>query len=209
MFENVKELYLEGKKVHTLKINNGVIWKASLLPKEYQQVEFIESTGTQWIDTEVIPTITTEIESTIQFTNTASGRFGSYDSNGRFYFGVVSYKWVCGIGGPNNYYHNLGTADTNKHTHKLNSTGYYIDGVVLKQVAVASITITSSITWKAVNYIPSAKIYSFKIREGITLIRDLIPCYRKADNVAGMYDIISGQFFTNKGTSKFIVGKNI
>lgn len=34
----------------------------------------------------------------------------------------------------------------------------------------------------------------------------LIPCYRKKDDVAGMYDLVSGEFYTNAGTGKFDVG---
>ena len=48
----------------------------------------------------------------------------------------------------------------------------------------------------------------FKIRYGF-LIYDFIPCYRKSDNVAGMYDLVSEQFFTNVGTGEFIVGPNV
>lgn len=32
------------------------------------------------------------------------------------------------------------------------------------------------------------------------------PCYRKSDNKPGMYDIVSGQFFTNQGTGEFLTG---
>jgi hypothetical protein len=37
----------------------------------------------------------------------------------------------------------------------------------------------------------------------------LIPCYRKADNVAGMYDLFSGEFYTNAGTGEFIIGPDV
>lgn len=37
-------------------------------------------------------------------------------------------------------------------------------------------------------------------------IRHFIPCYRKVDNVAGMYDVITRTFYTNAGTSQFEIG---
>jgi hypothetical protein len=37
----------------------------------------------------------------------------------------------------------------------------------------------------------------------------LIPCYRKSDKVAGMYDRINDVFYTNAGTDLFIVGPDI
>ena len=36
--------------------------------------------------------------------------------------------------------------------------------------------------------------------------RDFIPCYRKSDNVAGLYDLVNNTFYTNQGTGNFIVG---
>jgi hypothetical protein len=35
---------------------------------------------------------------------------------------------------------------------------------------------------------------------------ELYSVYRKADNKPGMYDIVNGGFYTNKGTGEFIVG---
>jgi hypothetical protein len=41
------------------------------------------------------------------------------------------------------------------------------------------------------------------------LVRNFIPCYRKSDNVIGMYDVINDAFYTNSGTGTFIKGPNI
>ena len=40
-------------------------------------------------------------------------------------------------------------------------------------------------------------------------VLDLIPCYRKSDDEPGMYDLVSGTFFTNAGTGAFTVGPDI
>ena len=53
------------------------------------------------------------------------------------------------------------------------------------------------------------KMYYYKVMQGETVIQHFIPCYRKADNVAGMYDIVNGQFYANQGTGNFIVGGDI
>jgi hypothetical protein len=51
-------------------------------------------------------------------------------------------------------------------------------------------------------------IWYFRARRNtdMELLIDLIPCYRKADNVAGMYDIVNDVFYTNVGSGSFIVG---
>lgn len=41
------------------------------------------------------------------------------------------------------------------------------------------------------------------------LLRDMIPCYRKSDNVIGMFDLVSQTFFTNAGTGVFTVGEDV
>jgi hypothetical protein len=51
------------------------------------------------------------------------------------------------------------------------------------------------------------RIYSFKLYdESGNTIQNLKPCVRTADNKAGMYDEVSKQFFTNNGTGEFIIG---
>ena len=46
----------------------------------------------------------------------------------------------------------------------------------------------------------------FKVYSGSTLLADYIPCYRKSDNVAGFYDVVSESFKVNQGTGSFEVG---
>ena len=51
---------------------------------------------------------------------------------------------------------------------------------------------------------PSAlKMYYFEIYENDVLIHNLIPAKRKSDNEIGMYDLVSGTFYTNQGTGSF------
>lgn len=49
------------------------------------------------------------------------------------------------------------------------------------------------------------RIYTF----AISGILNFIPCYRKIDSVAGMWDTVNKQFYTNAGTGAFIVGGNV
>lgn len=53
-------------------------------------------------------------------------------------------------------------------------------------------------------------IYEFSILdENGDYVSQLIPCFRKSDNVAGMYDLANNVFYTNVGTGSFIVGPNV
>ena len=40
-------------------------------------------------------------------------------------------------------------------------------------------------------------------------VAHFIPCYRKRDNIPGMYDIVRNQFFINSGSGSFIAGPNV
>lgn len=49
-------------------------------------------------------------------------------------------------------------------------------------------------------------IYAVKFYSGDTLLFDGVPCYRKSDGNAGIYDTVSGTFFGNSGTGEFLIG---
>lgn len=50
-------------------------------------------------------------------------------------------------------------------------------------------------------------VYGFKLwQDGTNLSMNLIPAKRNSDNVLGMYDLVSEQFFTNQGTGDFVAG---
>ena len=55
-----------------------------------------------------------------------------------------------------------------------------------------------------------AKRYSYKIfNSSNNLIKNLIPCYRKSDNVIWMLDVLNKQFYTNSWTWTFTKWSNI
>ena len=55
----------------------------------------------------------------------------------------------------------------------------------------------------------TGRIWGFSMEVGGNLIRDMVPCYRKADNVPGFYDLVSGSFSTNAGTGSFVTGADV
>jgi hypothetical protein len=53
------------------------------------------------------------------------------------------------------------------------------------------------------------KLGAFKIWDNGILIRNYIPCYRKSDNVIGLYDLVNNVFYTNAGTGTFLKGADV
>ncbi len=190
------------------------IWE---LPNEYQKVEYIESTGTQYIDTGINPTQNTRVKAKL-FTEYAKNKnwFGGSATNGEGYvfdalqdsrieynFGNTS--WATATT-PVSVVNNVFDVDFSKN-------GIYINGFSLG-VTMPSISFTSSLSLtlfvrKTGSGYIKGRYYYCIIYDNATIIRNLIPCYRKLDSVVGMYDVINDVFYTNSGTGTFIKGPNI
>lgn len=223
-----------GKSILSLKIKiNGTektvdyVMKAKnisqkpLLSDEYQQVEYIESTGTQYIDTGFIPNSNTSIEMKASNTSTtnaclycARGTSGYQDST---YTAFLINGTSLRVDYYNTAYDNLITAvrDT-QYIYKQYKNLVYIDGKLVKTLPEANFSSKYNMYLLAshrgeaeLTNIGKVKLNYCKIWDGDTLVRDFIPCYRKSDNVVGMYDLVNDVFYTNAGTGEFEKGSNV
>lgn len=201
---------------------NGVarqIYPKTYLPAAYQQVEYIEGTGTQYINTGVSQNNTnTALEMSVALTsNTYSDVAyvaGHYTSGKRFYIQLLNKKIYLGLG--SGYWQNSADADTSKHTYKIDMyhLHVYMDGVSKSSSSGSfSRTANNANIWlfrgsvgSGSNPIVKGKIYNAKIWVSDSLQHDYYPCYRKSDDVAGLYDIITDTFLTNAGSGTFGVG---
>jgi len=63
------------------------------------------------------------------------------------------------------------------------------------------------------NSVTAGSIYHWKHKKVVdgtlTLVEDLVPAERTSDHVLGMYDKVSGNFFTNAGTGTFTAGPEV
>lgn len=182
------------------------------LPSAYQEVEYIQSSGTQYFI--VWTSFKTSYKSVIDLEmdviwwdyiplwvhNDAWKRYGIDAYGGKFT--VISWwgSWT-----------NTATEDTNRHLITIDKTTATVDGTdysILysdytynKWVWVFGYHNTQT---NGVNYESSNKLYKLDIYdENWTQIYDLVPCYRKSDSVIGMYDIINDVFYTNEWTGTF------
>lgn len=128
----------------------------------------------------------------------SSNKFTAYiNSNGNWRFGSTTVRINPSIGV-------LYTSVQDKTGVIINETDVYnYDDTVTDFTSTATLRLMFNSTGF------NGKIYEFKLYDNDILVRNFIPCYRKSDNVAGMYDIVSGKFFTNDGTGSFAVGNNI
>lgn len=187
------------------------------------EVEYLESTGTQYIDTGVVPA-STQVEVKFAFTSTSGDQqiIGCYTGTDavRFYPAMISGTSIATVGGNWDsgrvYYAPL---DTNIHTVLYNDANnkIFFDGV---QVATAQ-DYTGSKTTKmgmfcrystgtTVEIPAKARIYYCKItdKKTGTLIRDYVP-YIDSNNVPCMLDKANNKCYYNAGTGVFLTGQTL
>ncbi len=183
------------------------------LPPEYTQLEYIESTGTQWIDTEIYPSDSTTTQVDFQYTELRANDtiFGANTQNAVEYYGLGlahGTQWRLWYGSGGSPWVVFGDADTNKHRVVLTDRKIYFDGATVPS-ATSRLTLTSPssrpITLFAYNYrdtapvsyFAKAKIFGVVIKQGQETVRNMVPA--KHGNTIGMYDTINNRFFENAG----------
>lgn len=87
------------------------------------------------------------------------------------------------------------------YTNYYNNVTFEASPVSLMLFAVASDNIHPGVR------ISSYKYYANFANTQPTL--NMVPCYRKADNKPGMYDLVTNTFFVNAGTGEFTVGPDV
>lgn len=186
------------------------------LPDEYTKLNFIQSSGTQCIDTGFKPNQNTRVVMEAMQLNTSPAYlFGCRGDNSEDYnnrFGVLyngslfrsDYGANNGKTFPDTItVNNLYTIDQNKNVCKINGTT-----VTNTEATFASIYTMLLFGCKEgdVNTLFSTMILtSCKIYDNDILIRDYIPC-KNPSNEVGLYDLVTKEFYGNAGTGAFIGG---
>ena len=206
-----KDMVLKDDNVVLCKDTDINKWHAHYHHPPYDaQIEYLECTGIQWIDPDYNSGNSSIISITAQLTSlTAQCRIIGNNSGYLEIYINGSAKWGAASNGTT-VNSNI-TADTNVHIFK-------IDNVANKAYSDNS---SWNITHNGASYYNkvglfgrlnnntgcTGKIYSARIYEGNTLIRDLIPV--RVGTTGYMYDKISGRFFGNAGTGNFTLGQDI
>lgn len=206
--------------------SNNVLWQR--LPMQYAEVEWIGGSGTQYIDlgTPVPRYCRIETEFTIESGAhdkymVAAIPWGSGSSN-RFAMGVYDYVnplgiFTAGYGqystsatylSPQTVYDN----DFHPWVFDYNDQKFEITDLEL-ELDVTNISCsypTNNIRlFYGINEATAGKMKYYKQWNSNVLVHDLVPCYRISDSVIGMYDLVTGTFFTNAGSGTFTKGNDV
>lgn len=197
---------------------NTLVKIPQTLPSTYSPIEYLQFTGTQYIDTGAIVDSNTGFDITFEVLN---GQSGSPYYN---LFGVCGNDSSGGTGETQNFFRiDTIAVDSNSGTEFKYGSTVYNSGIkntskinikLLNKVYTkpdgSTITVTGTITTGLSMYIgcinkagtaygnkASMKIYKFKIYSGSTLTHDFIPVQRVSDKVLGLYDLKTSVFKTN------------
>lgn len=188
-----------------------------LLPDIYQQVDYLESTGTQFIDTELIPFSSLGVEIEMKYikgTNLYAFN-GTYENGKAFQLGLAYVDDNTVRASTNGGFSAaVGKTDLDInlfHTIKLSNGAQYVNGKLIGNQVYRNLTNLNFLLFARTQAggginLWNGQIKSFKAWNNDVLIRKLVPCYRKTDKVAGMYDMVNGVFYTNEGAGQFIIG---
>ena len=206
------------------------LWSGKQLPYD-AEVAYLESTGTQYIQTDYTPTIFHDFKAVVAMMDLGDAQFASAlgtakntSNNGMIPLmirnGSVS-GWHCSIfvdiGGPAGEVHTI----TSKLSQAIGYQDYWrydwynsgsaIGGTYQKKsnpiVWLGKMTIFAcSYDNGNVNRLSKSRFYSFSATDvnSDELVVDLIPVRKGA--VGYIYDRVSGKLFGNAGTGAFIIG---
>lgn len=192
---------------------------APVLP--YIELDYIESTATQYINTLFNPSNLTKLEIS----------FAMYN--------LIAYQALCGVRYSNKYMYMLNTEGTSANNKEV---GYYTNynkfnlsfstwnvktlyiqdknqfsisnenGSDSRTFTTGTFTINNPIYLFGFNdggnveRIGNTRIYYCKIYDNGLLVRDFIPVRRKSDNEVCLYEKCNNEFYINAGTGVFTAG---
>lgn len=191
------------------------------LPAGYTELEYIQSTGTQYIDTDYVLSNNSriDIDCQVNFTSEVNTLWGCYSGSGtysllgklandtRVYIQVsdistsVSWKMLDAVDALRHYR----IADYVSKTYKVDDTTYSIADLTIAP-PTNSVYVMANHRLNEARYTASMMLYEFLIYENGTPTMDLVPAKRNSDDEIGVYDIVNNTFLTNAGTGSFVAG---
>lgn len=202
---------LDGYSSVTVNVGGGT----HDLPSEYTEYEYIEGTGTQYINTGYAPNSNTEVIAKFMRTSNQgynAAEFGCREpSYGKAFASGIYWAWGSASDKTGSYNPDYCYGPD---TVRVNLAGVY-DLNNTKQVNFGTVT------WTAISYpfflmarnntgtaerIGKIRFYYFAAYENNVKQIELIPAMRNSDSVLGMYDTVNNTFLTNAGSGSFVGG---
>lgn len=170
----------------------------SILPDGYTQLEYIQSSGTQCIDTGLTcnkaDNYQIKMDCELANDDKYAGANGYLQYQASIMNGVRGNLSVV-------YKNHIETISVDNVVKKTNDWSSFSGSNV--KIGILRLG-NSNDTWLLAD-MQSGKIYSCEIYKDDGIIRNFIPC-KNSTNVVGLYDIVGNKFYQNNGTGSFTAG---
>ena len=188
----------------------------SKLPSGYTELEYIQSSGIQYIDTGFKPNQDVRVTCDFEYISSVEEQtiFMARRTNAQDQFGLFhnTAGWTFRYGANSAENNTIGIMD--RILLDINKNVATLNGVKLTNSAATFNTDTNLMlfvrnTNGTLNNYAIAKLYACSIySDETTMIRNFIPC-KNPSGVIGLYDLVNNQFYQNAGTGTFIAGPEI
>lgn len=189
----------------------GPVIAIAIDESEITKLEYIQSSGTQHVDTGFQPNQDTTVE--VTFETTQSNQCGvaatdqAWQSNG---FGI----WANCVAYGSQTDQTVVFYGIGKVTARLDRNNLYKNGELIWTASAATFSCPSNLTLMALNRNgtiqekTAGNLYSSKIYDNGTLIRDYIAA-KLSDGTVGLYDKLHGLLYINVGSGAFTAGPEV
>ena len=193
---------------------SGYEWviNPSRLPQGYTEVEYVENQNSAYINTLFKPNQDTRIIAEMQCVTSTNSALhfgaGGWDRTDGMWLtyetGISGTLHIAWLG--KTTWSTYGNGDYNRHKYDWNKNVLYKDDVFVGSSTYGSYQCVNNLgifaqlqaTPEVVGGIYlKGKMFSFKVYDNETLVRDFVPCKRDYDNVAGAYDIVNDAFYSS------------
>ena len=187
------------------------------LPDGYTELTYIQSSGTQYIDTGFKPSGNSGVVVDYQQIGTISSQdplFGGRrdSSTAAFVMWLTSDVTYPQYGNVSYNTHPISIDNNVRMIYKLDKgvascgdkTVYFTQSSFTSpyNLILFSTSTDNEIDGRKI----SGKLYSCKIYDNDVLVRDFVPC-KNPSGVIGLYDVVNGVFYQNAGTGEFMAGE--
>ena len=181
---------------------------------QYTRLEYIESGGTQYINTGFTPNQDMRVAARVWFPavpgSAASAIFGAEQGQAARTYSVFGFsgKYASTYGSeagatPIGSVDSVFEIDKNKNVCTIAGTAF--ENGAYTFTCPGPMYLFARNRGGNVSAFASARLYGCQIYDNGVLVRDFVPCKDPAGAV-GLYDAVSGQFYGNAGTGTFIAG---
>ena len=215
-------LKMVSRKIADHKGEGEYVWKKSKpiirLPEGYTEIEYIETTGTQYIDTGFSPNQDTRVVMDADVANSKSLAFPAVfatdsSSSNKAKFVLMLYNDQAGF---HDHYNgqviNSSSLDMyGRHIFEKNKNITLLDDKTVSTFTYSAfqsditLSLFSSIDSGTRQYYAKVKMYSCQVYDNDVLIRDFVPCKNVSDTV-GLYDTVNAKVYPNNGSGTFTAG---